>query len=118
MRPRAWTSWSSGKDSAYALQVIHDQEAVDVVGLLTTVNADADRVAVHAVRRTLLEAQAERLGLPLRVLAYREEAIAGSGITALFPLSGRATEELAHEMLAAGVRAVLTCVDPAQLARR
>lgn len=149
-------SWSSGKDSAFALQAIQDQGEVDVVGLLTTINADADRVAMHAVRRTLLEAQADRLSLPLHVVslpspcpndayeqrmaeamavatasrvdhvifgdlfladvrAYRERALAGSGITPLFPLWGRSTEELAREVIAAGARAILTCVDPAQL---
>jgi diphthamide synthase (EF-2-diphthine--ammonia ligase) len=52
------------------------------------------------------------------VRAYREAALAGSGITPLFPLWGRRTDELAREMIAAGVRAVITCVDPAQLAPR
>ncbi len=52
------------------------------------------------------------------VRAYREAALAGSGITPLFPLRGRRTDELAREMIAAGVRAVITCVDPAQLAPR
>src|SRR5207302_323672 len=66
--PRAWMSWSSGKDSAFALHVARVEQCVDVRGLLVTVNADADRVAMHAVRRTLLEAQAERLGLPLHVV--------------------------------------------------
>jgi uncharacterized protein (TIGR00290 family) len=61
-------SWSSGKDSALALQLARDQLGIEVVGLLTTVNADADRVAMHAVRRLLLEAQAERLGLPLHTV--------------------------------------------------
>lgn len=145
-------SWSSGKDSAFALQVARVQ-GVDVQGLLVTVNADADRVAMHAVRRTLLEAQADRLGLPLHVVeipsrcpndlyeqrmaaaittarsvgidriafgdlflqdvrAYRERNLAGSGITPMFPLWGRPTGLLARDMLAVGVRAVLTCVDP------
>ncbi len=61
-------SWSSGKDSALALQRARDELRIDVVGLLTTVNAAADRVAMHAVRRVLLEAQAARLGLPLQVV--------------------------------------------------
>ncbi len=61
-------SWSSGKDSALALEVARRELGIDVVGLLCTVNADADRVAMHAVRRQLLEAQAERLGLPLHVV--------------------------------------------------
>ena len=63
MTPPAWMSWSSGKDSAFALEVARVEQRVDVQGMIVTVNADADRVAMHAVRRTLLEAQAERLGL-------------------------------------------------------
>ena len=59
-------AWSSGKDSAFALHVLRQSEDVEVVGLLTTVNEAHDRVAMHAVRRTLLEAQASAVGLPLR----------------------------------------------------
>jgi uncharacterized protein (TIGR00290 family) len=58
-------SWSSGKDSAWALHVLRQQGAIEVVGLLTTVNAQHGRVAMHAVRRELLEAQARATGLPL-----------------------------------------------------
>jgi len=58
-------SWSSGKDSAWALHLLRQQPDVDVVGLVTTVNAAFDRVAMHGVRRTLVEAQAEAAGLPL-----------------------------------------------------
>ena len=156
MTPPAWMSWSSGKDSAFALQVARVEQRIDVQGMIVTVNADADRVAMHAVRRTLLEAQAERLGLPLHVVeipspcpndvyeariaaamttartagidrivfgdlflqdvrAYRERNLAGTGITPVFPLWGRSTGALARDMLAAGVRAVLTCVDPTVL---
>jgi uncharacterized protein (TIGR00290 family) len=61
-------SWSSGKDSALALHEARTAGAVDVVGLLTTVNTSFDRVAMHGVRRALLEAQAEALGLPLHVV--------------------------------------------------
>jgi uncharacterized protein (TIGR00290 family) len=61
-------SWSSGKDSTAALRAARDDPALTVVGLLVTVNADAGRVAMHAVRRSLLEAQADRLGLPLHVV--------------------------------------------------
>jgi uncharacterized protein (TIGR00290 family) len=61
-------SWSSGKDSALALHETRTQGSVEVVGLLTTVNSVADRVAMHGVRRALLEAQAESLGLPLHVV--------------------------------------------------
>ena len=48
---RAWMSWSSGKDSAFALAEARADPGLDVVGLLVTVNAAADRVAMHAVRR-------------------------------------------------------------------
>ena len=58
-------SWSSGKDSAWALHVLRQESNVEVVGLLTTFNEAADRVAMHAVRRSLVEAQAAAAGLPL-----------------------------------------------------
>jgi uncharacterized protein (TIGR00290 family) len=146
-------SWSSGKDSAMALAELRGDPAVEVTGLLTTINAEADRVAMHAVRRSLLVAQADALGLALHVVelpwpcpnetyearmavavddavalgveaigfgdlfledvrAYREHALAPTGLAALFPLWGRPTNELATAILGAGIRAVLTCVDP------
>ena len=155
-RPRALLSWSSGKDSAYALSVLRDADELDVVGLVTTLNADAGRVAMHAVRERLLDLQAAAVGLPVwkvaipspcsnddyeaamaavmeravrehithmaygdlflaDIRAYREDRLAGTGISPVFPLWGRDTLTLAREMVAAGVRAVLTCVDPAQL---
>jgi uncharacterized protein (TIGR00290 family) len=61
----ALLSWSSGKDSAWALHVLRQQPNVQVVGLLTTFNEVADRVAMHAVRRSLVEAQAAAARLPL-----------------------------------------------------
>ena len=150
-------SWSSGKDSTFALHVARTTDDIDVVALLTTVNSTADRVAMHAVRRVLLEAQAASLGLPLHVVdlpwpcpnevyeqrmtdairtaeeagvermvfgdlflpdirAYRELHLADTGLSPVFPLWQRPTKLLAQEMLRAGVRAVLTCVDPSQLA--
>lgn len=66
--PRALLSWSSGKDSAWTLHALRTGGAVDVVGLLTTLNEAFDRVAMHAVRRALLEAQARAAGLPLLVV--------------------------------------------------
>jgi uncharacterized protein (TIGR00290 family) len=146
-------SWSSGKDSALALHVARTKLHIDVVGLLTTVNAEADRVAMHAVRRQLLETQATRLGIPLitvdlpspcpndiyaerigkavahaegdgvtemvfgdlfleDVRAYREEMLADTDITPVFPLWQRRTAKLAREMVDTGVRAYVTCVDP------
>ena len=148
-------SWSSGKDSAFALDAARRAGEVEITGLLTTVNANADRVAMHAVRRELLEAQAAALGLPLHVVElpwpcpnevyeqrmsdavaaardadvermvfgdlflsdvrdYRERMLDGTGITPVFPLWLRGTRELAAEMVASGIKAVLTCVDPAQ----
>lgn len=148
-------SWSSGKDSALALHEVRSVGEVEVAGLLTTVNAAAGRVAMHGVRRVLLEAQAAALGLPLHVVelpwpcpdpiyeqlmsaamdaarqwdvsrvifgdlfledirAYREASLAGTGMTPVFPLWRRPTAELAREILASGIRAVITCVDLSQ----
>jgi uncharacterized protein (TIGR00290 family) len=64
-KPRVLLSWSSGKDSAWALHVLREQGEADVVGLLTTFNAAASRVAMHAVREDLLERQARAAGLPV-----------------------------------------------------
>lgn len=146
-------SWSSGKDSAFALHRIRLGAELEVVGLLTTINATAERVAMHAVRRMLVEAQAERLGLTLHAIEipspcpneiyevtmataiddavaagvsrmafgdlfladireYRQRMLAGSGIVPTFPLWGQRTDVLAADMCDAGVRAVITCVDP------
>lgn len=58
-------SWSSGKDSAWALHSLSQRPEYKVVGLLTTFNQQANRVAMHAVRRELVEAQAEAAGIPL-----------------------------------------------------
>ncbi len=64
MQRRVLLSWSSGKDSAWTLHVLRHQEA-HVVGLLTTFNEAAGRVSMHAVRQSLVEAQAAAAGLPL-----------------------------------------------------
>lgn len=155
-KPKAWVSWSSGKDSAWALEVVRRRGDVEAVALLTTMNATHGRVAMHAVRESLLEAQAEAVGLPLvrvplpwpcpntayeeemaKVMAqaraesvshvvfgdlyledirrYREEKLAGTGILPLFPLWGLNTARLARQMVDAGLRAYLTCVDPKKL---
>jgi uncharacterized protein (TIGR00290 family) len=66
---KALLAWSSGKDSAWSLHVLRRQGDVEVVGLLTTVNEAFGRVAMHAVRRELLEAQARAAGVPLRAVA-------------------------------------------------
>lgn len=146
-------SWSSGKDSAWALHVLKQQHEYEVVGLLTTFNQAANRVAMHAVRRELVQAQAEAAGIPLwavelpwpcsnadyeaamtvacskavaqkvqavafgdlfleDVRAYREKQMRDTGLQPLFPIWGQPTTELAQQMIGAGLRAKLTCVDP------
>jgi uncharacterized protein (TIGR00290 family) len=62
---RILLSWSSGKDCAWALHLLRQQPDIEIVGLLTTVNAEFDRVAMHGTRRAILEAQAAASGLPL-----------------------------------------------------
>ena len=157
MRRKALLSWSSGKDSAWALHVLRQRGEFEIVGLLTTVNEAADRVAMHAVRSELLRAQAAAVRLPLRSVGipspcsnqqyeaamasaiqhaktdgitavafgdlfledirnYRIQKLVGTGIEPLFPLWGISTAALAREMIASGLRARLTCVDPKQLA--
>ncbi|PYP54771.1 MAG: ATP-binding protein [Gemmatimonadetes bacterium] len=64
-RKHVLLSWSGGKDSALALQALRADSDVEVVGLLTSVTRDYERISVHGVRRSLLECQAERLRLPL-----------------------------------------------------
>ena len=66
---RTWVSWSTGKDSAWTLHTLRKSAGAEVAGLFTTVNAAFDRVTMHAVRRTLLEAQARAANLPLHVIA-------------------------------------------------
>ena len=61
-------SWSTGKDSAWMLHTLRQQRPDAIGGLLTTTNQAFDRVAMHAVRRELLQAQADATGLPLHVV--------------------------------------------------
>jgi len=65
MKPRILLSWSSGKDSAWTLHVLRQRGEVEVVGLLTTINAHFQRVAMHGTRHALLKAQADAAHLPL-----------------------------------------------------
>ena len=62
---KTMVSWSSGKDSAWLVHVLRQDPDVELAGLLTTINESAQRVAMHAVRVELLQAQADALGLPL-----------------------------------------------------
>src|ERR1700733_1252276 len=157
-RPKAWLAWSTGKDSAWALHTLRQRREFDVVALLTTVNQTHSRVAMHAVRESLLEIQADAAGLPLitvpipspcsneiyesamavamkrarddgvthvafgdlfleDIRRYREEKLAACGMTPLFPIWRSDTRALAEEMLAAGLRAIVTCVAPSRLSR-
>ncbi len=154
-------SWSSGKDSAWALHVLRRQPDLEDVGLLTTFNEAFDRVAIHAVRRELVEAQAAAASLPLvsvmlpypcsneiyeermkaaiaeakasgvthiafgdlflaDIREYRVRLLEGTGVGPLFPIwtTAEDTPGLSRHMLDAGLRAVLTCVDPKQLSER
>jgi uncharacterized protein (TIGR00290 family) len=62
---RTLLSWSSGKDSAWALHRLRRSPEIEVVALLTTLNSEFNRVAMHGVRREVLCAQAAAAGLPL-----------------------------------------------------
>src|ERR1051325_4750963 len=65
MKKKILLAWSSGKDSAWALHVLRQQNQFEVAGLMTTLNAAFDRVAMHSTRRALVAMQAEAAGLPL-----------------------------------------------------
>jgi uncharacterized protein (TIGR00290 family) len=162
-RPKALISWSSGKDSAFALHEVRHSGEFDVVGALTSVTETFGRVSIHGVRQEILQAQCEAVGLPSRIVpipypcpnemyearmgeavtkavqdgithmifgdlfladvrAYREQKLAGTGITPVFPLWGRPTRELAQAMIASGLEAYLATVDlkklPAEFAGR
>ena len=68
MKKKALMSWSSGKDSAWALYQLQQNPEIDLVGLFCTVNKAFDRVAMHGVRVELLQKQAESIGLPLEII--------------------------------------------------
>ena len=65
MRRTVVLSWSGGKDSSLALAALRTDERYEVVGLLTSITTQYDRVSIHGVRRELVEAQAAAVGLPL-----------------------------------------------------
>lgn len=64
-KPKVLLSWSTGKDSAWSLHVLRQRQDLEVIGLLTTINTNFQRVAMHATRYDLLVAQAKSAGLPL-----------------------------------------------------
>jgi len=149
-------AWSSGKDSAWSVHLLRQDAATELAALLTTFNSEAGRVAMHAVRRELVEAQAARLGLPLwpielpwpcpnaayesrmaaawgraveagittvafgdlfleDIRGYRERQLEGTGLAPVFPVWQIPTAQLARQLVDAGVRARITCVDRARL---
>lgn len=68
MKRKILLSWSSGKDSAWALHVLQKDPHIDIVGLFTTVNQAFGRIAMHGVRLELLQMQAQSVGLPLHII--------------------------------------------------
>jgi diphthamide synthase (EF-2-diphthine--ammonia ligase) len=141
------------------VHVLRQRSDLTIGGLLTTVNEAAHRVAMHAVREEVLQAQADTLRLPLwkipipspcpnevyeRVMAgavqravedgfshiafgdlfledvrrYREERLAETRLTPLFPLFGADTTALSREMIRFGLRARVTCLNPRVIDRR
>jgi uncharacterized protein (TIGR00290 family) len=162
-RAKALISWSSGKDSAFALHEVLRTGEFDVVGALTTVTETFGRVSIHGVRQEILRAQLDAAGLAPTIVpipypcpneiyeariseamaqavqdgithiifgdlflqdirAYREQKLAGTGITPVFPLWGRPTRQLADTMIASGLEAIIATVDlkklPAEFAGR
>src|SRR5258708_39636871 len=67
-------SWSGGKDSALALHTLRADPSYEVIGLLTSVTRGYDRISIHGVRRSLLEAQAESVGLSLQVIELDQQS--------------------------------------------
>ncbi|MFW6125668.1 MAG: diphthine--ammonia ligase [Chloroflexota bacterium] len=67
-------AWSGGKDSALALYEVQQRLQQQVVSLLTTITSDYDRVSMHGIRRSLVEQQAEHLGLSLHEVFIGKEA--------------------------------------------
>jgi len=68
MKKKTWLSWSSGKDSAFALYKLQQEKDIIVEGLITTITSDYDRVSMHSTRISCLKAQARSLGLPLKLV--------------------------------------------------
>ncbi len=74
MKEKVFFSWSSGKDSAFALYELKKDKKYDVTALLTTVTAPYDRISMHGVRNELLLQQAESLGIPLERVYIQKDA--------------------------------------------
>ena len=74
MTEKVMLSWGGGKDSALALYEIQKTDNYEVLGLLTTLTEDYDRISIHGVRRILLEQQADSLGFPLEKVFISKNA--------------------------------------------
>lgn len=154
-------SWSSGKDSAWALHTLRQQsERYDVRGIFTTVTKTFDRVSIHSTPAWVLKQQAEKLGVPLYeipipypcsnaiyeeamrqflaevealpermtashfafgdlfledIRAYREEKLKDTGFIPIFPVWEEDTTLLAEKMIASGLRAIITALNPTKV---
>jgi len=149
-------SWSSGKDSAWALYTLQQMQDIELVGLFSTYNQEFDRIAMHSTKLELVKMQAKNTDLPIDLIPipfpcsneeyekimgdfiegvkergieqiafgdlfledirqYRIDKLAGTGIEPIFPVWGIPTDELSRKMVASGLRAQLTCIDPKQI---
>ncbi len=68
MKKKTLLSWSTGKDSAWALHLLQQDLGVELVGLFAVMNQKYNRVSMHATRLELLERQANAVGLPLQTV--------------------------------------------------
>lgn len=152
MKLKSFLNWSSGKDSAYALYQLQQQNEYEVVRLLTSINEQYQRVSMHGISLALVQQQANALGLLLDVLylpekvsmeeyetlvtnqlksyqnqeiiysaygdilledlkVFREKQLDTIGMKGVFPLWQRNTKELLLEMIDAGLKTMVICVN-------
>lgn len=71
-KTKAIFNWSGGKDSALALYHILKEEKFDIEALMTTINAKYNRISMHGVRKELLFAQGESIGIPIKEILLPE----------------------------------------------
>ena len=155
-------SWSSGKDSAWALHTLRQQpERYDVRGIFTTVTKTFDRVSIHSTpawvlkqqvrktRRAVIRNTDTRIRVPTQstkqrcessspkwkhlpehltashfafgdlfledIRAYRQDKLRGTGFTPIFPVWGEDTTQLSEKMIASGMRAIITALNPTKV---
>jgi len=153
MKKKTLLSWSSGKDSAWALHVLRKDPEINILGIFSVTNETYERVSMHATRLEILKRQADAAEVPFHTINipdpcsdeqcdaimktfieesrskgiecmafgdlylqdvrnYREKQLHRSGIDPIFPLWEIPTKTLAEQMLASGVEAYISCVDP------